>query len=289
MINLFGVRKFVNEFMEEWPIAFMDDYRAKEWLSEKEASKNGVEKKGLKCNTTGPAVEKSQILELAPPMSYPATATELFNEIYGMDDIKELFKRAVYSEKPIHLLLVGPPACAKSSFLQDLCKLEGSYFTVGSNSTKSGMVDALFELKPKFLIIDELEKMSIKDQTVLLSLMEGGMISETKHKKTRQTRLDTTVFAAANSSDNLLNPLLTRFLVIHLKPYSFEEFREISIRVLNEKEEIDSYTATIIADAVWNNTKSANVRDCLRIGRLARSSEEVTKIVNIFMKYNGTF
>jgi MoxR-like ATPase len=284
MPNLFGVRKFVNEFLEEWPIAFMNDYGAREWLSEREATKNGVEKQGLKYK----AVEKSQTLELAPPMFYPAIATELFNEIYGMNDIKELFKRALYSEKLIHILLVGPPACAKSSFLEELSKLEGSYFTVGSNSTKSGMVDALFELKPRFLIVDELEKMSVKDQTVLLSLMEGGMISETKHKKIRQTQLNTAVFAAANSTDNLLDPLLTRFFVIHLKPYGFEEFREITIRVLNEKEEIDSHTATIITDAVWNKMKSANVRDCLRIGRLARSPEEVTKMVNIFMKYNGT-
>jgi hypothetical protein len=29
-----------------------------------------------------------------------------------------------------------------------LMKLDGSYYTLGSNSTKSGMVAALFELEP---------------------------------------------------------------------------------------------------------------------------------------------
>lgn len=93
----------------------------------------------------------------------------IFDDIYGLDDIKQLFMRAISSEKQIHLLLVGPPACAKSLFMQEIIKLDGSYFTLGSNSTMSGMVDALFELEPRFLIIDELEKMSVKDQTILLS------------------------------------------------------------------------------------------------------------------------
>jgi hypothetical protein len=40
MLNSLGVRKFVDEFLDEWPIAFMDDYTAKEWLSER--SRNGT-------------------------------------------------------------------------------------------------------------------------------------------------------------------------------------------------------------------------------------------------------
>jgi MoxR-like ATPase len=226
-------------------------------------------------------------MEMMPTVvAYPTNASELFNEIYRFDDIKELFRRAISSDRSIHILLVGPPACAKSSFLQELSKLDESYFTVGSNSTKSGMIDALFEMKPKFLIVDELEKMPVKDQTVLLSLMEGGVISETKHRKTRHTQLNITVFGAANSIDSLLEPLLTRFSVLHLKPYGFEEFREITTRVLKEKEGTDPSTAALIADTVWNKMKSSNVRDCLRIGRLVKSPDEVSQIVNVFTKYD---
>jgi Holliday junction DNA helicase RuvB len=277
MLNLFEVRKFFNKFLEEWTIVFMDDYSAKEWLSENKGQKQAVHH----------LIEPRQSMETALTMPYTTDMSELFNEIYGLDDIKELFRRAISSEKPIHILLVGPPACAKSSFLQELSKMEGSYYTVGSNSTKSGMVDVLFEMKPKFLIVDELEKMSVKDQTVLLSLMEGGTVSETKHKRTRQAQLNTCVFAAANSTDKLLDPLLTRFCILYIKPYGFGEFREVTIRVLKEKEGTDPRTAELIADVVWNKMKSANIRDCLRVGRLARSSEEIPQIVNIFIKYDG--
>jgi Holliday junction DNA helicase RuvB len=147
------------------------------------------------------------------------------------------------------------------------------------------MVDALFELEPRFLIIDELEKMSIKDQTILLSLMEGGIISETKHGKLRQTQLSTSVFAASNSTETLLPPLPTRFAILHLQPYRFNEFREITRRVLYREGGISPANADIIADAVWYQSKSTNVRDCVRIGRLARSLDDVNNLVNIFSKY----
>lgn len=35
-----GIRKFVNEFLQEWPILFMDVEQANEWLSEKRRMEN---------------------------------------------------------------------------------------------------------------------------------------------------------------------------------------------------------------------------------------------------------
>jgi MoxR-like ATPase len=64
--------------------------------------------------------------------------------------------------------------------------MTNSYFTLGSHSSKSGMIDALFEKQPRYLIVDEIDKMSPKDQTVLLSLMETGIIAETKYKRARK-------------------------------------------------------------------------------------------------------
>src|SRR5919201_4556020 len=136
--------------------------------------------------------------------STTSKSDRLFEDIIGYDDIKELFARALSSDKPIHILLCGPPASAKSLFMHQLMKLNESYFTLGSHSTKSGMIDALFEKRPRYLIVDEIDKMSMKDQTVLLSLMESGIISETKYKRTREIRLNASVFATANSTKKLL-------------------------------------------------------------------------------------
>ena len=97
-----------------------------------------------------------------------------------------------------------------------LTKMQRSYYAVGSSSTKSGIFDYLFEHRPRYFVIDEIEKMSKRDQASLLNLMESGLLSELKHRQQRMTQLKTWVFASANDADKLLPPLLTRFTVIDL-------------------------------------------------------------------------
>ena len=148
-------------------------------------------------------------------MSQVQSGEDLFANIVGYEDIKKLFQLSLYSkERPVHILLVGPPASAKTLFMLECMKLERSYFTLGSHSTKSGMVEYLFEKRPRYLIIDEIEHMPLKDQTALLSLMETGIIAETKFQKARNTQLKTWVFATSNATERMLTPLLSRFLVL---------------------------------------------------------------------------
>ena len=210
----------------------------------------------------------------------------LFDEIIGYEDVKDVFERAIKAERPVHLLLCGPPSSGKSLFMSSLTKLERSYYAVGSSSTKSGIFDYLFEYRPRYFIIDELEKMNKKDQTSLLNLMESGILTELKHNQQRSTQLKTWVFASCNSTDKLLPPLLTRFRDIHFKPYTEEEFVEIVVNVLDREEGVDRDTALLIADGVYNTLKSSNLRECIRIARLARNdSAQVNRIIDTFAKY----
>ena len=212
---------------------------------------------------------------------------DLFYDIIGYNDIKELFYMSINAQKPVHILLCGPPASAKSIFMTCLNRLERSYYAVGSSSTKSGIFDYLFENRPRFFIIDEIEKMNKKDQVSLLNLMESGILSELKHSHSRSTQLKTWVFASANSKEKLLYPLVTRFTVINVKPYTEDEFADITVQVL-EKEGIDRDVAVIIADAVFNRLKTSNIRDCIRIARLVGGNDvsKTWRVIDIFEKYN---
>ena len=211
----------------------------------------------------------------------------LFDNIIGYDDIKKLFFLSFESQRPIHILLVGPPASAKTLFMLGCMKLERSYFTLGTHSTKSGMLDYLFEKRPRYLIIDEIEHMSIRDQTVLLSLMETGIIAETKHMKTRNTQVKTWVFATTNETNHMLTPLLSRFLVLHFKQYKFENFLDISIHMLGQ-EGIAKDIANEVATQVWHNMRSKDIRDCIKIAHLAKTKDDVIWIVETLIRYNKT-
>ena len=80
-----------------------------------------------------------------------------FEKIVGHTDIKKIFVKAIRSKRPVHLLLVGSPGSAKTMFLTEIMRhYKSSYFVVGSNTTKAGLVNQLFERRPKFLLIDEL-------------------------------------------------------------------------------------------------------------------------------------
>ena len=94
-------------------------------------------------------------------------------------------------------------------------------------------------------MIDELEKMNYSDQTSLLHLMETGLVSETKINKTREMLLHSSVFASANSCKKIAEPLLSRFLVVKVPDYDFEEFMDISVSIL-KKERVDEMTAIAI-------------------------------------------
>src|SRR2546426_9785451 len=209
---------------------------------------------------------------------------QLFESIVGYSDVKKLFEMSLSSDKPVHILLVGPPASAKTLFMLECMKLERSYFTLGSHSTKSGMIDYLFEKRPRHLLVDEIEHMPIKDQTALLSLMETGILSETKFQKTRNTQLKTWVFATSNGTERMLTPLLSRFVTLHFKRYKFENFHEVASHMLVQ-EGVGSQLASKISNAVWSKMKSKDIRDCLKIGRLARSEQDVDWIVDTFKNY----
>jgi hypothetical protein len=57
------------------------------------------------------------------------------------------------------------------------------------------MSDYLLEKRSSFLLKDEVEHISAKDQAVFVSLMQSQIIPETKYRKTRQTQLKCSVFS----------------------------------------------------------------------------------------------
>jgi replication-associated recombination protein RarA len=229
--------------------------------------------------------EEEKIIFLGSDQKATLTKSEqLFDSIIGYNDVKRLFNLSFSSEKPVHMLLVGPPASAKTLFMLSCMKLERSYFTLGSHSTKSGMMDYLFQNRPRYLIIDEIEHMPIRDQTALLSLMETGIIVETKFKKTRNTQLKTWIFATSNSTDRMLTPLLSRFMVLHFKQYKYETFQEVAVHLLC-REGISREIAIATAETVWSKMKSKDIRDCIKIGHLAKTKDDVNWIAETLKNY----
>jgi holliday junction DNA helicase RuvB len=155
----------------------------------------------------------------------PLTRTRedrFFGDIIGHEHIKRLFGLALRSQGPNHILLSSPPASAKTMFLLSLRHhLKDSYFVDGGNTTRAGIIDYLFKNRAPYLLIDEIDKMSPRDQTFLLNLMEIGIIAETKNGKTREAKIKTSVFATCNDPRKLSTPLQSRFFIVEVEPYTY--------------------------------------------------------------------
>lgn len=214
--------------------------------------------------------------------------SQLFENIVGYDEIKKIFNYVLNSSLPVHILLVGPPGSAKTLFLMECMKLPRSYFTLGSHSTKAGMLDYLFNNRPKNLIVDEIEYMAVKDQAALLSLMETGILSETKFEKTRQSVMRTWVFASCNDEKKLLTPLLSRFFVLYFKKYDYKTFEKISNHILKTECNLEKELSTLIASMVWNKLKSRDIRDCIKIGKISKNKDDIISIIKILKQYDRT-
>jgi len=207
---------------------------------------------------------------------------DMFSFIVGHEDVKELLWRAIRSDRPVHILLTGTPASAKSLFLEELMRLPRSKFVLGSGLSKAGLYDVIFESQPRYLIIDEIDKIEESDNlTCLLSLMERGIVVETKHRKHRSIQIKCSVFAGANRTDRLPPELLSRFLVLNFRPYTAEEFIEVTVHVLTRREGVPEMIAPYIAQRCLQQLGTRDPRDPIKIARLLRepTRNEVDRVI----------
>jgi MoxR-like ATPase len=109
------------------------------------------------------------------------------------------------------------------------------YFAEGDSTTKAGLQRFIAENQHKeIIIIDEIDKMPIKDQEGLLTMMERGEITSTKVRNTITVKANVVIFATSNGTERLNKPLLSRFTVFEIPEYTYEEFEGIALRIIKK-------------------------------------------------------
>ena len=228
--------------------------------------------------------------EIPEPLSVRERALKAFSRIEGLDDIKEMMLRALESPERAHTLLTGPPACAKSLFMLEIEKFMHSkvYFAEGSSTTKAGLQRFIAENQHKeIIIIDEIDKMQMKDQGGLLTMMERGEFTSTKVRNTKTVKANVVLFATSNNTERISKPLLSRFTVFEIPEYTYPEFELISVRIIKK---LPQNTVIQIASSVWK-AGGRDIRDVLKIAKLCNptdTNEDITRLISIHQKYRKT-
>jgi MoxR-like ATPase len=124
-----------------------------------------------------------------------------------------------------------------------------SYFAEGAATTKAGLQKFIAENPHKeIIIIDEIDKMPMKDQEGLLTMMERGEFVSTKVRNTKNVKANIVIFATSNSTGRLSKPLLSRFTVFEIPEYSYPEFEAISVGIIKK---LPQNAVIQIASSVW--------------------------------------
>jgi len=109
------------------------------------------------------------------------------------------------------------------------------YFAEGASTTKAGLQKFIAENQDKeIIIIDEIDKMAMKDQEGLLTMMERGEFVSIKVRNTRTVKANIVIFATSNSTERLSKPLLSRFTVFEIPEYTYDEFEGIALRLIKK-------------------------------------------------------
>ena len=85
----------------------------------------------------------------------------LFGRIFGHENLKGLFLRAISSDESIHILLTGSPGTSKTLFLIELERSFGdAYYFDCANASGAGLIEYLFE-HPNlgYVLCDEIDKL----------------------------------------------------------------------------------------------------------------------------------
>lgn len=212
---------------------------------------------------------------------------DLFDIIVGHEAKKDLIRRSIKSTKPVPILLWGTPASAKTLMLEELSRLPDSKMVLGSSLTKAGLYEILFNERPTYLILDELDKIDdSQNLAALLSLMERGLLSETKYRRHKTIRLKCWVFASANETKKLPRELMSRFLLLRFSDYTDDEYGDVVVNVLRDREGISESLAIYISQKVLRDLRSKDVRDSVKISRLLKrkTKREVDYVVEILRK-----
>jgi replication-associated recombination protein RarA len=215
---------------------------------------------------------------------------KVFSNVIGYEDIKLLLYKIITSKYTNSVLLTGSPASSKTVFILNLLDhFKGkAYFIDGTTASGMGIINYLFDHTDlKFLLIDEIDKLSKKDQKVLLNVMETGILSDVKTKRgksARQTHMRLSIYATSNDTSIMLTPLLSRFVKLNLHEYSLETFTEICQKLLSRKYDKDHETIQAIIRYVWEHTR--DVREAIAIAKIVDTADEVNNVASTLSRYS---
>ncbi|WP_411753328.1 AAA family ATPase [Serratia sp. (in: enterobacteria)] len=223
-----------------------------------------------------------------------------WDKIIGYTEIKAVITSALNttSKKKTHILIIGSAGTSKTVFLKVLeenllTQKNDVHYLDSTTLSSSGVIDYMFNNDVRYCLLDEIDKLEKIHQNTFLNLLESGILQETKSKKIRKKSMkDTIVIATGNYKEKLIEPLLTRFLVMDIPKYTKDQFFKISVKLLTEQYNKEKSIAEYITKEIWRvytekRNIEPNMRQCVQVATLTGNDKHhIDMIISALDKYS---
>lgn len=172
----------------------------------------------------------------------------------------------------LHMLLVGAPGTGKTEFLLWMQECFQGMLINAEFTSKVGLIGnargsiikpgLLADYDGNILLIDELDKMSPKDQNGLLQAMEEGTFCIIKGSHRQRYKSEIRVISTANILKKIQKPLLDRFDFIFYVGMSTRRERANNVNKIIDSfmsGQKNDYTKTIVEYLKWIENHNANM------------------------------
>lgn len=220
------------------------------------------------------------------------------SNIVGFEDVKDLLRKSVNTPNPVHILLNSPPSVSKTYLITSMfneLEEQGAkcLFIDGSSASPSGIAELLQNTEDvQFCAIDELDSFGSRkiDQKFLLLMLQNGFLRTTKSKKIIKIDLSKTKFYfSSNEVNRLIDPLLSRLVIINLPNYSETEFYNVGLKVLENKYNINNDMGYYLVDQIYTLFKpNSYIRDVEKVAKLLGNNisyPNIDKVIRTMEKY----
>ena len=123
---------------------------------------------------------------------------------------------------------------------------------------------------------------------MLLSIMENQRLIVTKKTMICNRKQKLSIFATCNNKNKLAPEMISRFLNFHLKEYSIDEFNRIAINIVTERFNRTQEFAQKMVLSVWYKMNSKDLRDVIKVARLAKNEDDLDMIIEAIQEYKET-
>ncbi len=219
------------------------------------------EKKAKDRSDMGITLSEEKIQSFARERGFVGFSESVFREIQGQEVMKQVLALGAFSppRDPVHVLVIGEPASAKTLAREILLQNFSGLTPVGGNATRAGLVcnrstgelGALGFSDGKTVLVDEFDKIDPVDLGYCLELLSNGRCDVHSVKMHETIESHFTMLAFANPEGDIFSgdlradigmrpTVMSRFaLVVKVRSIQGEDLLNLFRRSLERKGELE--------------------------------------------------